>query len=177
MTEADIDAVAGVRVRGRQAAYQGLMPRAYLDAMSVAEDARQRRERFRRRRPGVFELVAERCGEVIGRVAVGPVRDPDVALEGGELRTSPPAGELLALCVEPGPIGTGVGRALPADGTDRARAGGFGTLYVWVVHGNPHARRFYERAGFAPDGAEEAYDVAGRRVAELRYRRRPAPAA
>ncbi|WP_328707571.1 hypothetical protein [Streptomyces sp. GS7] len=79
MTEADVDAVSGVRVRGRQTAYRGLMPRAHLDAMSVAEDARRRRERFRRRRPGVVELVAERAREVrevVGRVAVGPAGMP-----------------------------------------------------------------------------------------------------
>ncbi|MGD3111264.1 N-acetyltransferase family protein [Streptomyces sp. YGL11-2] len=153
------------------------MPRTYLDAMSVAEDARRRRERFRRRRPGVVEPVAERAGEVVGRVAVGPARDADLALEGGGLTGSRlPMGELPALCVEPGPIGTGAGRALLAGGLDGARAGGFGAPCLWGVRGHLRARRFHERAGFAPDGAEEAYAVAGRSVPELRYQR-PAPPA
>ncbi|MGW8402112.1 GNAT family N-acetyltransferase, partial [Streptomyces lydicus] len=81
----------------------------------------------------------------------------------------PTSGELFALYVTPQLIGTGVGRALMAAGTDRARTKGFRALYLWVVRGNTRARRFYERAGFVPDGAEEAYEVGGRSVPELRY--------
>ncbi|WP_326617349.1 GNAT family N-acetyltransferase [Streptomyces decoyicus] len=172
MTEADIDAVSAVRVRGWQAAYRGLMPQAYLDAMSVAADAERRRSWFARRSPEVSDLVAERDGDVVGWACVGPARDPDIAPGAEELPApAPTAGELLALYVAPGLIGTGVGRTLMAAGTARARAHGYRTLYLWVVRGNTRAQRFYERAGFAPDGAEEAYEVGGRSVPELRYRR------
>ncbi|WP_369359503.1 N-acetyltransferase family protein [Streptomyces sp. cg2] len=171
MTEADVDAVSAVRVQGWQAAYRGLMPQAYLDALSVAEDARRRRERFARRRPEAWELVAERGGEVVGWLAAGPARDTDLAPGGALPAGAPPAAEVLALYVTPALLGTGVGRALLTAGTARAGARGFGTLSLWVVRGNARARRFYERAGFAPDGAEEAYDVGGWRVPEVRYRR------
>ncbi|WP_241777919.1 GNAT family N-acetyltransferase, partial [Streptomyces sp. CT34] len=121
-----------------------------------------------------WEPVAERAGEVVGWVALGPARDADIAPEGGGPSGSRlPVGELPALYVEPGLIGTGVGRELLAAGTDRARASGFGTLCLWVVRGDLRARRFYERAGFVPDGAAEAYEVGGRSVPELRYRRPP----
>lgn len=166
MTAADVDAVSAVRVRGWQHAYRGLMPQAYLDAMSVAADAERRRAWFDRKAPEVSDLVAARDGEVIGWASVGPARDPDVA---------PGAGELLALYVAPELIGTGVGGALLAAGTADARAKGFPALYLWVVRGNTLARRFYERAGFVPDGAEGADEVGGRSVPELRYRRRLTP--
>ncbi|MFE0377055.1 GNAT family N-acetyltransferase [Streptomyces inhibens] len=172
MTEADIEAVSAVRVHGWQRAYRGLMPQAYLDAMSVAADAEQRRSWFGRRSPEVSDLVAERDGEVVGWACVGPARDPDITPGAGELPAPrPTAGELLALYVTPGLIGTGIGRALLSAGTARARASGFHTLYLWVVRGNSRAQRFYERAGFVPDGAEEAYEVGGSSVPELRYRR------
>ncbi|MGP8297759.1 GNAT family N-acetyltransferase [Streptomyces inhibens] len=172
MTEADIEAVSAVRVHGWQRAYRGLMPQAYLDAMSVAADAERRRSWFGRRSPEVSDLVAERDGEVVGWACVGPARDPDIAPAAGELPAPrPTAGELLALYVAPGLIGTGIGRALLSAGTTRARASGFHTLYLWVVRGNSRAQRFYERAGFVPDGAEEAYEVDGSSVPELRYRR------
>ncbi|MFG2889031.1 GNAT family N-acetyltransferase [Streptomyces sp. NPDC048248] len=171
MTEADIDAVSALRVRGWQAAYRGLMPQAYLDAMSVAADAERRRSWFGRRPPKMSDLVAERDGEVVGWACVGPARDPDIAPPEGALTGGEPPGELLTLYVMPALIGTGVGRALLAAAMGRARAAGFGTLYLWVVRGNARARRFYERAGFVPDGSEEAYEVGGRSVPELRYRR------
>jgi RimJ/RimL family protein N-acetyltransferase len=44
-------------------------------------------------------------------------------------------------------------------------------MHLWVVAGNARARSFYERAGFAPDGAEEPYEVAGVPVPEVRYAR------
>ncbi|OKI00857.1 hypothetical protein A6A06_18300 [Streptomyces sp. CB02923] len=59
-----------------------------------------------------------------------------------------------------------------------ARAGrnGFRALCLWVLKGNARARRFYECAGFRADGAEEADEVAGVAVPEVRYRR-PLPSA
>ncbi|GES28935.1 GNAT family N-acetyltransferase [Streptomyces angustmyceticus] len=102
----------------------------------------------------------------------GPAGDPDPAPEPAELPAPrPTAGELLALYVTPDLIGTGVGRALLTAGTARARANGYRALHLWVVRGNTHARRFYERAGFVPDGAQQAYEVGGRNVPEVRYRR------
>ncbi|MFE7664939.1 GNAT family N-acetyltransferase [Streptomyces celluloflavus] len=182
MTEADIDAVSAVRVQGWQAAYPGLMPQAYLDAMSVARDAAERRSRFGRRLPQACDLVAVREGAVAGWAALGPARDPDLSgtpdtpgvsdAPAAEPPADPPAaGELFALYVTPGLTGTGIGRALLTAGPDRARAAGWETLCLWVVRGNTRARRFYERAGFVPDGAEEAYEVAGVSVPEVRYRR------
>ncbi len=41
--------------------------------------------------------------------------------------------------------------------------------FLWVLKGNARARRFYEIAGFAADGAEEAYEVDGVPVPEVRY--------
>ncbi|MFI0790595.1 GNAT family N-acetyltransferase [Streptomyces lydicus] len=172
MTEADVDGVSAVRVRGWQAAYRGLMPQAYLDAMSVTADAERRRSWFARRSPEVADLVAEAAGEVIGWASVGPARDPDIAPGAEELPAPrPTAGELFALYVTPRLIGTGVGCALLAAATDHAGTKGFHALYLWVVRGNTRARRFYERAGFEPDGVEETYEVGGRSVPELRYRR------
>ncbi|MGG7570562.1 GNAT family N-acetyltransferase [Streptomyces sirii] len=170
MTEADIDAVAAVRVRGWQAAYRGLMPQAYLDAMSVAADAERRRSWFGRRPPEVSDLVAERDGEIVGWISVGPARDPGLTPEPTAAPAAErPAGEVYALYLSPGVIGTGVGRSLLAAGTARPRASGFRTLYLWVLRDNARARRFYERAGFVPDGAEEAYEVGGSSVPEVRY--------
>lgn len=181
MTEADIDAVSAVRVQGWQAAYPGLMPQAYLDAMSVARDAAERRSRFGRRLPQACDLVAVREGTVAGWAALGPARDPDLSgtpdtpgspgVSDAPGVAPPAAGELFALYVTPGLTGTGIGRALLTAGLDRARAAGWETLCLWVVRGNTRARRFYERAGFVPDGAEEAYEVAGVSVPEVRYRR------
>ncbi|MFH8344389.1 GNAT family N-acetyltransferase [Streptomyces sp. NPDC018045] len=167
----DVDAVAAIRVRGWQAAYAGLMPQAYLDGMSAAEDAAERRARFAVAPPEVVGLVAEQGGGLVGWAAFGPVR-----AVGGEPPHPAPEGELYALYLLPERIGTGVGRALMDACLLRAAQQGFRSLRLWVLKGNARARRFYERAGFRADGAEETYEVAGAAVPEVRYLRALPPA-
>ncbi|MGY0019719.1 N-acetyltransferase family protein [Streptomyces sp. YJ-C3] len=161
MTLDDCAAVAEVRVRGWQFAYAGLMPQAYLDAMSVQRDAARRRELFGR----VTEFVAERAGAVVGWACHGPSRDRDVP---------PGEAELYALYAHPAHLSTGVGRALLDACAAGALRAGHSSMRLWVVEGNVRARRFYERAGFMADGAREPYEVGGATVPEVRYVRAPA---
>ena len=42
-------------------------------------------------------------------------------------------------------------------------------IFLWVLGNNVRARRFYEMAGFAADGAEEGFEVGDAVVPEVRY--------
>ncbi|MER5883149.1 GNAT family N-acetyltransferase [Streptomyces sp. NPDC001941] len=163
MREADCAAVAEVRVRGWQFAYAGLIPDSYLDAMDVAEETVRRKELFAEGNRGTVQLVAEADGEVLGWAAYGPYREDDA--EGAV----PGLGELYAIYVLPRRVSTGVGWALLAEAQSRAVADGYRELRLWVLKENGRARRFYERAGYVPDGAEEPFEVDGVTVAEVRY--------
>ncbi|NUK57682.1 GNAT family N-acetyltransferase [Streptomyces lunaelactis] len=166
MTPDDCEAVARVRVRGWQSAYAGLMPQSYLDAMSVKKDAARRREVLAEGRARTTDLVAERDGEVVGWGCCGPSRDEDATGE---------QCELYAIYVLEEQLSTGVGRALMTELTGRAVADGFAGMLLWVLKENDRARRFYEKAGFAPDGAEEPFEVDGVAVPEVRYARALTP--
>ncbi|MEV4994554.1 GNAT family N-acetyltransferase [Streptomyces niveus] len=160
MTADDCDAVAAVRIGGWRWAYAGLMPQAYLDAMSVEENAADQRARLNGSTDSrVVNVVAERAGAVVGWGCLGPCRDPDVPNNSGELY------------VRPEHVSTGVGRALARTLVERAAVDGFSSLVLWVLKENDRARRFYEKAGFTPDGAEEPFDVGGASVPEVRYAR------
>ena len=50
-----------------------------------------------------------------------------------------------------------------------AAARGFRTMRLWVLRDNDRARRFYERAGYAPDGGTKEDDFSGTPVTEIRY--------
>lgn len=161
MTLADCDRVAEIRVRGWQHAYRGMIPRSYLDGLSVARDAERRREQLARADAAVVNLVAEDAGgEVVGWSCHGPYRD-------GEVLTGD--AELYALYVHPDRLDRGAGRALLAESLARCAAAGHGRLLLWVLKENVRARRFYERAGLRPDGAEEPFEVEGVAVPEVRY--------
>ena len=78
--------------------------------------------------------------------------------------------ELYALYVHPGWWSTGAGRALMNHVLATVQAAGYAGITLWVLEANARARRFYQRAGFAADGARHALDNLGG-VTEIRYRR------
>ncbi|MET9642830.1 GNAT family N-acetyltransferase [Streptomyces syringium] len=162
MTETDIEAVSGIRVTGWQTAYAGVVPQPYLDAMTVEDDARQRRTWFTRSRGQVLDLVAvDEGANPVGWASLGRYR--------GEGERRP--GELYALYVRPDVIGTGVGRRLLQEAHRHAVARRFDNMLLWVLRDNPRARRFYETAGYAADGAVQS-DLYGEvELTEVRYRR------
>ena len=160
---ADAPAMAALHVRAWRAAYAGVMPDAFLAALKVEE-----REAMWRRSLTAPELapaeriivVAEEGGAVLGFAAAGHARGDD------ELGL----GELYAINVDPPAWGgyAGGGLLVAASAWLDAR---FAASILWVVDGNARARRFYESAGWSPDGATKIEDYDGTRVSNLRYRR------
>ncbi|MEV5915140.1 GNAT family N-acetyltransferase [Streptomyces chartreusis] len=166
MTPADCDRVAEIRIGGWRSAYRGLIPQSYLEALDVAQDAERRRGYFSQGDASVLDLVAERDGEIVGWACHGPYRD-------GEARTEDV--ELYAIYVDPGRYGAGIGHALLQESLRRCTAAGHSRMLLWVLKDNARARRFYERAGFRADGAEEPFEVEGVGVPEVRYARELTP--
>ncbi|WP_307847644.1 GNAT family N-acetyltransferase [Streptomyces sp. F63] len=166
MQEEDIRDVSAVRVKGWQTAYPGMVPQDYLDALTVAEDARMRRDMFARSTGSVVNLVAEADGAVVGWAALGPSKEEN---------RNPQDGELLALYAAPDRLGTGVGKALMQQTLVAARERSFHRLVLWVIAANTRARRFYERGGFVLDGCSADWSVNGTVVPEVRYCKDLAP--
>jgi ribosomal protein S18 acetylase RimI-like enzyme len=150
-TAADAEGVARVLVATWQAAYAHVLPQEQLQALSVEE-----RAEWHRARP---PIVAEVDGEVVGFVSVGASRDEDAD------------GELYAIYVHPDHWSTGAGRALMEAGEAELRRLGHRNVVLWVLEDNPRARRFYERAGWATDGAARGIEIFGAEVPEVRYRK------
>jgi ribosomal protein S18 acetylase RimI-like enzyme len=152
----DAEAVAGVNVRSWQRGYAGIMPDELLSRLNVAAWAQRRRDWGTADGDHPFTtFVAEADdGSVVGFVTVGPYR------QGQDHENLNPAyGEILAIYVDPMHWGSGIGRELMA--TARAALAGEGktTVRLWVLEDNARARRFYERAGLAPDGDRSTYTI------------------
>ncbi len=77
--------------------------------------------------------------------------------------------ELFDFYVEPVFQGQGVGTALLDALCARARAQGSAFVEAWVIRDNWKARRFYERHGFVPTGAERP--IEGTSVWDTHYRK------
>lgn len=148
-TREDARAIAEVHVASWRDAYRGLLPDGFLDRLSVDEREAQRAEGFDDPGSPFSVLVAEDAGSVVGFVAYGPSRDDDATEE---------TGEVPAIYVEPGVVGTGVGRALFAAATEGLRERGYRRATLWVLEANERARRFYEKAGWRWDGTVSRHD-------------------
>jgi len=161
---ADIPQMALVHVRSWQAAYRGLIPQDYLDSLDPADRA-DRWSRIMRdldpARGGV--LVAEGNGGLCGLVCFGPTGDEDA--------DSDQVGEVKAIYLAAEAWGQGHGRALMGVSLQRLAGAGFSEVTLWVLDANARARRFYELAGFQPDGAVKIDDRGTFQLREVRYRR------
>jgi GNAT superfamily N-acetyltransferase len=157
----DADAIARVQERTWQAAYRHVFPVEELDRGGFIRPERWR-DRLAHPPAGWSTFVAETDGTVTGFAAVGPSRD-----ERG-------VGELYAIYVLPDRWSTGTGLALLERAELELRRD-YAEATLWVLEGNPRARRFYERAGWAADGREKAEERWGVRALEVRYRKRLQP--
>ena len=83
----------------------------------------------------------------------------------------PECGEVSAIYALADAWGRGVGRALMDAALAGLASGGFTEVMLWVLEGNERAIRFYERAGFQPDGATKIDNTRGFALHELRYHR------
>jgi ribosomal protein S18 acetylase RimI-like enzyme len=131
----DLYGAALARIASWHAAYTGLVPQDFLDAMDPAAIAAAWATSITTGRSRLY--VAAAGSEVVGYAGVGPER-------GGPAE----AGELYALYVHPDSWGTGTGRALTDAALGDLWAAGCSTVSLWVLEANERARSFYRRYGF-----------------------------
>lgn len=159
----DAAAVAAVHVLSWRAAYRDLLPAPYLASLDVEERTAVWRTRLAAAdRPTVL-VATDAEGRVLAFSCFRAWR--------GEALDAGPTAELAALYALPEAWGTGLGRALLAASTEALREAGFRTAALWVLAGNTRGRRFYEAAGWRPDGGTAREETGGRVLDELRYRR------
>jgi GNAT superfamily N-acetyltransferase len=157
----DAAAIAQIHIGGWQAFYRGQVPDAMLDGF----DLERRTDGWRRQLedlPGHHRLwVLERDGRIIGFCATAHSADPDAG---------PETGEIPALYLSPEVVGTGVGRRLFGHAVADLRTRGFAEATLWVLVSNALGRRFYEAAGWRPDGTEKDQPWGNHVLHEVRYR-------
>lgn len=144
-------------MRSWRVGYRGLLPQEHLDSLSVAE--RATRYTFDRSLlEGPVTSVAE-DGTVVGFVTIGRCRDDGLDDHG----------EVWAMYVDPERWRRGVGRMLITHAREQLQDNHFERNTLWVLDDNMRARRFYERDGWALDGARRITRIGGTPVAHVRY--------
>ncbi|MFF0343626.1 GNAT family N-acetyltransferase [Kribbella sp. NPDC004875] len=146
----DLPDAAEARVASWRAAFTGLVPQDFLDAMDPSAIASSWADSIAAGRSRIH--VAVRHDKGIGYAGVGPERAP---------QAPPTTGELYALFVHPDHWGTGAGRALTDAACDDLRDAECTTVGLWVLEANSRARTFYTRYGFT-ETAGRTYSSLGK---------------
>jgi ribosomal protein S18 acetylase RimI-like enzyme len=157
----DARAIAEVHVRAWRAAYRGQLADDYLDELTVQGRLEDQRRSLEAPLAGWRTWIAEDGDAPIGFAVTGPSQDADA-----DQRT----GEVYAIYLEPDRVGTGAGRTLFEHAVGDLRERGFTTATLWVLETNEQARRFYEIAGWKPDGTSTSERVDCEMRPTLRYR-------
>lgn len=159
---ADAEAIAAVHVAGWRRAFAGVVDSGFLAGLDVSRRAASWRRMLTEPAPRSTVLVAVRSGRVAGFCAAGASRDDGAAAS---------VGEVYAIYADPAQLGTGVGRALMTAALGFLRGEGFTRATLWTLEGNALGRAFYDRSGWALDGAQQDEQVGPDVLSEVRYAR------
>ena len=167
-TPRDAPAMASVHARSWRETYSGLLPDAVIADVVGWQPARIQRWQSALSGPSPRSraFVGEVAAQVAGFVFWGPTHDPG---------PNPNIAEIYAIYVDPDAIGIGLGRSLLSAAVNEMAAAGNSAAVLWVLDSNDRARRFYEAAGWQPDGEVKTDHRAGGSLEEVRYALRFAP--
>jgi ribosomal protein S18 acetylase RimI-like enzyme len=154
-TVEDVWGVAAAHHAAAVATYKGIMPKHFLQSLSVEKDAERMLAGGFPRYPEEkgFSFVAEDAKKkILGYIQGGPCREAEEE------------GEIYAIYLHPSSFGTGVASALWEAGTSELSRRGFDTYKVWVIEENPRARRFYEKLGGKLSAARKLKSFGGKEI-------------
>ena len=156
----DAGAIARVHVASWQGAYRGIMPDAVLEHLSVAQWTDDWEARLEP--PERLTFVVEVEGVIQGWASIGPCRDEAAGED---------SGELYGIYLDPACWSQRLGAGLYLRAETALRASGFTEACAWVLEANARARRFYEKAGYAPDGQTKRIQRETTELMEVRYQK------
>ena len=152
----DAAAVSDIYAASWRAAYRGLVPGAYLDALT---GARWLPKLQNLAQSGQQAVLACCDGQPVGICTFCAARDENRA----------GWGEVVSLYLLPAYWGQGVGARLLQTAVNELHRQGYANVYLWVLQGNTRAERFYGRNGFAPCGDTLPLQLAGSELTECRW--------
>lgn len=159
----DTVAIADVHARSWPEAYRGLLPDQLIADVVAGRD---------RRAGAIRRLLADDSApqriwvaaigdEVVGMAIWSPSRDEDA---------TDATADVEAIYLDPRFWRQGIGRRLLQAVDDDIRSAGFTEATLWVLDTNERGRRFYEAAGWQPDGATKVEERPAGTLNEIRYR-------
>jgi Acetyltransferases, including N-acetylases of ribosomal proteins len=148
---------AACHIASWRSAYNGIVPDEFLDSLSANDRAeRMKKNMSERKAYAYYCAICEK--EIVGVLIIGKSSDESKA----------GAGEISAIYLVQAFWGKGFGKEMMDYALDTLKRDGYDEAILWVLEENKRARRFYEKCGFAFDGAKKAIEI-GKVLTEMRY--------
>lgn len=148
-------AVSRVYEESWKVAYRNIIPRDYLDSIPAGSWCEAA---FR---PDMYSLVMTTGDEIVGTASYCERRFGSTP---GEC-----CGEIVSIYFLPQYMRQGYGTLLMQAVQAELKKLGYQSCSLWVLEENEHARRFYEKMGFIPDGTCMEQVICGKRLREMGY--------
>ncbi|MCL2574217.1 MAG: GNAT family N-acetyltransferase [Defluviitaleaceae bacterium] len=151
LEKSDIPRIAEIHIFAQRTTYRGVVPYVFLFKKMTVGD---RIEYFKHNQTNGFVYDED---FIKGFITLGRCEDEDKA----------DSLELYRIFVDPPMQGEGVGIKLAEHFEKVATEQGYSDICLWVLEGNTNARSFYEKLGYATDGAKRISEYF--KVSEVRY--------
>jgi len=151
--------IALIHLNTWRIAYAGIVPNSHLNSLSL-ERLQKHWENTLTQSIGNTIVAVTEDEQVIGWAFFGPSRDKDGV----------GYGELYAIYLDSDYWGKGYGQELIFFAIEHLKKKGLTTITLWVLEKNKRTIRFYEKAGFKPDGGRKSINIGGIDLVEIRFR-------
>lgn len=141
-----------------QSAYKGIIPKEYLDNLSVEKKSEQFKNGMQEFK-GIYFYVAVIGNRIIGFLTLQKGRDID----------KQNCGEIGAIYLIPDYWDKGLGKKFMDSAISELKKMNFSSIFLWVLEDNLRARLFYEKYGFLFDGAKKERNIGNSPLVEMRY--------
>lgn len=156
----DAAAIAAIHVNAWRIAYSDIIPKSYLDTISLGKRKEMWESILSESTKGTF-VLSDDHGSITGWASFGASRDDD----------GDGTGEIYGIYIDPAWWGNGFGKKLMGISENELESRGFGSVTLWVLEKNNRARRFYETVAYKTDGALKTVEMADVKLVEIRYRK------
>lgn len=149
--------IAKVHIKSWQSAYKNIVPRSFLDSLSI--ENRAKKYKFGKdNEEDVYFYAAKLGNQIIGLLNLCKSRDEDANN----------IGEISAIYLLPDYWGMGYGTKMMMYSLDMLKKWGYEKIIIWVLKDNIRAVNFYKKIGFASDEKQKTLKL-GKELTVARY--------
>ncbi len=149
--QSDCDGIGKVYCDSWKAAYQNMLPKAYLASLTAENCVPDK--------VSANDIVLAGQERVLGICHISEARSRD----------EKEWGEVVAIYLLPEIWGSGVGSELLQSAVRKLKQNGLKNVCLWVLKDNIRARKFYEKNGFIKSGNEREIEIAECNISEVEY--------